>query len=274
MRHILLGLLVLGLAACGRAGGSAETAEADTVNTASALSAPERADSFSVLDGEEPVEVRLVEIEAVRGGADGAAARARLEALLAEAGPGLRLVSTGLERDRYGRRLAHGEFDRGEETVWLQGVLVSEGHAMVASYADNHARTEALLQLEADARANNRGGWASGALTVRGPDPNPLAQHLDSRQIVEGRVVDVSPEIRGRIYLNFGLDWRTDFTVAIEADALDAFTAAGKAPDGLEGAIVRVRGWLSEENGPMIRIDHQAALEIVSAPEPAALPGR
>lgn len=273
MRIVLI-LAVSGLAcACAREAAEASPeAEATQSLPVAAAVEPQRADAFTVTDGDQIIEVRLVEIEAVQGGPAGAQAIARLGALLAEAGPQLRLVPTGLSEDRYGRRLAHAEFVRDDETVWIQGVLVSEGHAMVASYADNHARTEALLALEADARAAGRGAWGVGALVVRRPDPNALAQHLDSRQIVEGRVIEVSPQIRGRVYLNFGLDWRSDFTAAIDADALEGFQAAGKAPDALEGAIVRVRGWLFEENGPMIRLDHPEALELVSAPQPARLP--
>lgn len=274
MRSLALALSALWLTACSPPSEEGRVAAPSViVNPEASPAALARADAFTVTDGDQIIEVRLVEIEAVQGGPAGAQAIARLGALLAEAGPRLRLVSTGLSEDRHGRHLAHAEFDRDGETVWIQGVLVSEGHAMVASYADNHARTEALLVLEADARAAGRGAWGVGALVVRPPDPNALAQHLDSRQIVEGRVIEVSPQIRGRVYLNFGLDWRSDFTIAIDADALDGFQAAGKAPDALEGAIVRVRGWLFEENGPMIRLDHPEALELVSAPQPARLPG-
>ena len=42
-----------------------------------------------------------------------------------------------------------------------------------------------------------------------------LAQTLDSAQIIEGRVVAVGEARNGRLYLNFGLNWRTDFTVSL-----------------------------------------------------------
>ncbi|WP_158272146.1 thermonuclease family protein [Marinicauda salina] len=223
-------------------------------------------------DGETQA-VRLAEIRAARAGAAGREARRRIESLLAEAGAGLRLATTGAARDRYGRTVAHAEFDRDGETVWIQAELVRDGLAVVSSYADNRARARDLLALERSAREAGRGGWGEGVFVVRDPDPNGLAQHLDSFQIVEGRVIDAAEARSGRIYLNFGLEWRTDFTVSIRDDDRARFDEAGLDPLSLAGARVRVRGWLYRENGPMIAIDHPEALEVLDAPEAAPPPG-
>ena len=54
----------------------------------------------------------------------------------------------------------------------------------------------------------------------------------------------------GRAYLNFGADWRKDFTVTIAPQDLKSFTAAGIDPRGYSGKMVRVRGWVQYLNRP------------------------
>lgn len=214
-------------------------------------------------DGDGPLQVRLSEVSGPPGEA-WPLARARLDALLAEAGPGLELIFTGeAERDRYDRALAHAEYETGQGRVWIQGIMVEEGLLLAASRADNRARAAELLALEGLARASGRGLWGSGEYAVLDPDPNRLAQVLDSFQVVQGRVIDVGTARSGRVYLNFGLDWRTDFTVSVNERHLAAFEAAGLDLQDLAGRMVRVRGWLYRENGPMLAVDHPEAIEIL-----------
>jgi hypothetical protein len=86
-----------------------------------------------------------------------------------------------------------------------------------------------------------------------------LLDAVETFQLVEGRVREVS-EVGRRIYLNFGGDWRKDFTLTIEAGDRSRF-----ADDlsGLEGRQVRVRGWLRDFNGPAIRLTHPEQLEVL-----------
>ena len=72
----------------------------------------------------------------------------------------------------------------------------------------------------------------------------------------------------GRVYLNFGSDWRTDFTVRIDPADASRFETAGMDLLALEGQVIRVRGWVQDENGPMIRVDHPERIELVD-PEPS-----
>ena len=69
--------------------------------------------------------------------------------------------------------------------------------------------------------------------------------------------------VRGRIYLNFGLDWRTDVTVGIGKREGRAFERAGFDLLSLNGKRVRVRGWLRRRNGPMIEATHPEQIEIL-----------
>lgn len=173
-----------------------------------------------------------------------------------------RLAYGGLKRDRYSRALAQ-LYLTGETEVWLQADLVSRGRARVLSYHDNNLASTALLALEDQARASQLGMWADPRFAIRDTHPDGLAQDLGSIQIVEGRVVDVTALRDGPIYINFGIDYRTDFTVRIEASDHERFIAQNIDLEALLGQRVRVRGWLYEQNGPMMRIDHPARIEIL-----------
>ncbi|WP_203291726.1 thermonuclease family protein [Maricaulis parjimensis] len=205
------------------------------------------------------LEVRLAELDAP----DEALAQSALAAALD--GRSVGLVHEADRSDRYGRIIAHVylEGPGGGEADWLQAELVRSGAVRVLSFADNRRETGALLALEAEARAAGRGLWAGDRLAVRPTNPDVLAQDIGSVQLVEGRVIEATRLRSGRVYLNFGADYRTDFTVMIDAEHAGRFEAAGLDPLALETYRIRVRGWVEDENGPMIRVDHPERIEIL-----------
>jgi endonuclease YncB( thermonuclease family) len=213
--------------------------------------------SVTLSTDESPLEVRLAGLDAP----DEALARAALETQAA--GRRARLAYAGQSRDRYGRALAHVYLVAGEGERWLQADLVSAGAARVLSHADNRTATAELLRLEGEARAAGRGLWADRRHAVRDTHPDGLAQDIGSVQLVEGRIVEATQLRSGRIYLNFGTDYRTDFTVMIAAADAPLFDEAGLTAAMLATRRVRVRGWIEDENGPMIRIDHPERLEVL-----------
>lgn len=215
-------------------------------------------------------EVRLAGIAAPDTEPSAALAREALQGLIDAAGSDLRIEEAGPGRNRHGVLIAELTGPVGS----LQDRMVAEGWAMVESHGDHTGPTSQRLALEARAREAGLGAWAHHDLQVHGVDPNALAPFLDSVQIVEGRVISTGSARDGRIYLNFGTDWRSDFTVQVMRRDQRGFEEEGIDLSGLEGAVVRVRGWLYEENGPMIWLDHPQALEMLDAPRPASLPGR
>lgn len=166
--------------------------------------------------------------------------------------------------DRWGRLRAHPVSSGG---VWIQAALVEAGMARVAADPGSLAAARRLLALEAAARADRRGIWAEPFYAPRRPIETP--GYIDTFQIVEGTVRDASAARSGRIYLNFGEDWRSDFTASIAAGDRPRFAAAGIDPLALAGRPVRLRGWLFELNGPAIAL---VAPWQIEAPEPAAAP--
>ena len=163
----------------------------------------------------------------------------------------------GERRDRYGRALAQ-VFDG---DMYLQEAMVRKGLARVYTWPDTFQDSARLLAAEQEARSAKRGMWGLETYAIRSPEPNALAQDVDSFQIIEG-IITSTAEVRGRVYLNFGADYKTDFTVVIDSDARKKFAGAYD-PMALEGAKVRVRGWIELKNGPSIWLTHPAPLELL-----------
>jgi micrococcal nuclease len=123
---------------------------------------------------------------------------------------------------------------------------------------DTRAEASALLRLEAAARLGGKGIWSRPEYQLRTPET--VGRHLDSFQIVEGTVADAARG-RGNLFLNFGPDRKTDFTVRIPAAAAKLFREAGLDPLSLRGERVRVRGWVRRWDGPLIDATHPEQVE-------------
>lgn len=178
-------------------------------------------------------------------------------------GKSLGLSFGGARRDRYGRWLAHLHVIEGAAPgLWVQGEMLRIGMARVYSFPDNRALVKDMLALERDARANGRGIWSNPFYHILNPNVDVLSQKLGTFQLIEGRVLDAA-KVKGTVYLNFGADWRTDFTISIPREALKLFEVDGVDPLSLIGESVRVRGWLIKRNGPMIRATHPEQIELL-----------
>ena len=175
----------------------------------------------------------------------------------------VRLFYGGDPRDRYDRALAqvYALAPDGQQDLWVQAEMVRLGLARVYTWPEEAIDSDALYSIERIVRAKGRGLWSHADYAVCGPDPNALAQKVDSLQLVEG-IVTSTANVRGRVYLNFGADYRTDFTVAVAKKHRKRFKAFD--PIGLEGARIRVRGWIELTNGPMIWASHPARIEVLS----------
>ena len=66
--------------------------------------------------------------------------------------------------------------------------------------------------------------WDNAFYSIR--PPSDLTQDIGTFRLVEGRVLDAA-RVRGTTYLNFGEDWRNDFTIAVRRDSRAAFEEAG-----------------------------------------------
>lgn len=184
----------------------------------------------------------------------------------------------GVRIDRHDRILAQLFVTNGGETYWLQQEMLRRGLARVYTFSDNRACDEELLSAERAARAEGRGIWSNPFYAVRdAADVAALERQTGRFEIVEGKVVSAAL-VRGRLYLNFGDDYRQDFTVtAGERDAklfletepwlLLTNAAREEVPSPLAGMKLRVRGWIERHNGPEISVTHPEQIELLDNPE-------
>jgi endonuclease YncB( thermonuclease family) len=188
--------------------------------------------------------------------APAAAAQAALTQLVS--GQSVRLGTEAPTHDRFGQLVAHLERADG---LWLQGTLLEQGRVQVQTRPGETARATEMLALERAAREARRGLWAEPAFAVRAAED--LTGVIGSFQIVRGRVRRVAPTER-YLYLNFGADWRTDFTVRLaraERGRLEA--RLGHDIAALEGRLVEVRGFVLEAAGPLIALSHPEQFEVL-----------
>lgn len=170
----------------------------------------------------------------------------------------------GERRDRYDRVLGQMFVTVGGGEVWVQEKMILDGLARVYSFPDNRSCLATLLEAESRARTMKLGIWDDPYYQIRRADrPEALLERLDHYELVEGRVLLADAAGQG-VYLNFGRIWREDFTVVIDGGALRLFADSGIDPLRLEGALIRVRGWVDERDGPRIAVTHPEQIEVLS----------
>ena len=216
--------------------------------------------SGNLLELDDGVVVRLAGIRLPADAGLAAQARSTLAGLVEQRG--LRLEPASGARDRHGRLVAQLWRDDG---LWLQGALLDQGLALVQTRPGEVALAAEMAARERAARRPAVGVWAQSRFAPIAADQ--VGRLVGSFQIVEGRVVRVAPTDY-YIYLNFGADWRTDFTLRVARDAERAFRRAGIELEGLAGREVEVRGYVLEAGGPLIELSHPEQIRIL--PEPAS----
>ncbi len=165
-------------------------------------------------------------------------------------------------QDRNGRILAHIVRDDG---VWVQEEMLRRGFARVYTFPDNRQLAVELFAAERTARTERSGIWADAYYAVRAPDPDGLAKDAGTFQIIEGRVAGAA-KVQGRVFLNFGADYRTDFTATIVPESVGMFAKSGIDPLTLKDKVIRVRGYLRNYNGPTMDLTHPEQIEVDAAP--------
>ena len=170
----------------------------------------------------------------------------------------VRMWFAGTHIDRYGRLLVHAYDDQGR---WVQGSLLAQGLVRVESAAENRGSILAMQEIEDVARAASLGVWSDPHYSVRSVDD--IAQYLNRYEILEGRV-RAADVVDGRVYLNFGPDWRTDFTVSVAPGDARTFRREGINLLTFAGQRVRVRGWVRVLNGPMMDVTHPEQIQLLS----------
>lgn len=160
--------------------------------------------------------------------------------------------------NRMGHDLMH--LARFEDKAWAQGTLLSLGLARVKTTIANREMSSQMLALEEIARNEKLGIWADDRYGVISPED--AEARIGEFVVVEGRIESVAIK-KNRIYINFGKDWKTDFTVSIAPEHKRSFNTAGLNPMSWGGKDVRVRGSLRSYNGPYMEISHPETIEFI-----------
>ena len=170
----------------------------------------------------------------------------------------VRLGAAAAPLDRYGDLVAQVERADG---LWLQGALLERGLAQVQTGPGEVARAAAMLALEQAARAAGLGLWRQPGFAPRAAER--LSDALGTFQIVQGRVLRIAPS-GDFVYLNFGRDWWSDFTVRVRRAELDA-SFQGSQTDvlALAGRRVEVRGLVLDAGGPLIELSHPEQIQVL-----------
>ncbi len=145
----------------------------------------------------------------------------------------------------------------GEEGT-LQDKLIAAGAARVEPQTEDHDLIRRLLALEDEARRERRGLWALSAYRTFNADNAWGA--VGAFHLIEGTALQA--ELHGaRFYLNFGEDFREDFTASAASRLYRRWKKAGSDFEPLKGARIRVRGLVEAINGPSIDLVHPLQIE-------------
>jgi endonuclease YncB( thermonuclease family) len=175
--------------------------------------------------------------------------------------------------DPYNRVLGHVFLRNGTRQAWVNGGLVQSGVAHVYTFPDNRVYGPELQRLEAAARSEKRGLWALPRWQVHDSGTCCAETDIGRFVLVQGKVKTVA-NVGNRTFLNFGDDWRTDFSVVIDRKQEKFFRPANKkgekrskaAPfnwNDYLGKTVLVRGVAQPVNGVLVRVTHPEQLQVI-----------
>ena len=212
-------------------------------------------------------------------------AKAELERIVL--GRSVTLAFAGRRTDRYGRTLAHvlveptaeeAAADPAAERTWVQGHLLSQGHARAYALKDSTGCLRELSAHEAIARRAGLGLWSHAAYQARDASHAWEITRLRSTfQIIEGEVTGV---VVGRtvLILRFDRDAADDpppvaagedakqpsrgFSLALKPAIVRAWAESGLTLADLQGRRLRIHGWIERRGGPSIEIVDPHQIEL------------
>ncbi|MDF2367061.1 hypothetical protein [Sneathiella sp.] len=164
---------------------------------------------------------------------------------------------SGSAQNRYGD--LHGKILLADGT-WLQERLIAQGYGVWSGAPDYPpALRQRLVQAETGAAIEKLGIWRH----IRIVNANQPARQFWNGQFIVAKGL-VREVFRGAsaTYLNFGEDWRNDFTVAIPSRSRKKFEREDWKIADLKNRSVTVRGAVRFYNGPYLELDFPEQLEI------------
>ena len=163
---------------------------------------------------------------------------------------------------RMGHELMH--MVRKHDHIWVQGALLRSGLARAWPVPSNPELADKMFAEENLARTEKLGLWVDDS-AYKLLDPDTALNQSEGFAVVEGTVKSVAT-VNNMVYLNFGPDWKKDFTVGIPAPVRQAMSRQGMDVFKFQGQVIRVRGWMRPYNGPFIELESPLLLEYPRIP--------
>lgn len=163
----------------------------------------------------------------------------------------LLFLEPGAETDRYGASRVHGRLDTPEGPSLAEALLRNgAGYADPTALPDCHRE---LLAAEGAARQARRGIWAVEGALARAEAGDALHARVGTFAVVEGRVSGARTA-RGLTYLYFAPPGHRALIVTLPTEPDATFLRYGPDAAMLRGTLIRVRGVVREDGGPVIAV--------------------
>lgn len=149
--------------------------------------------------------------------------------------------------DEYGRLLGYVFVDN----TFVNAKLLEEGLAVLYTQPPNVKYVDLFIRLQKKARKERKGLWGSYEVV----DASSAYKFIGQIRRVKGKVLSTYRS-QNCIFLNFGKDWRKDFTVVIFRKSWDYFKRKGIDPEVFyKNKTIEVTGRIREYNGPEIIVN-------------------
>ena len=161
--------------------------------------------------------------------------------------------------NRMNHQLAHVAIKK--DKTWIQGEFLRHGLARVYTAPNKTEMLTQMYAVEAATRDKKIGLWEEGSL-YQVLSHNQAENKIGKFVVIEGEVKKVA-SVRNQLYLNFGDNWKIDFTIQVSTGLRKQFAREGIDVMSLAQQKIRVRGYLREYNGPLIELEDTAHLEVL-----------
>lgn len=163
-------------------------------------------------------------------------------------------------QNHFGHYLVH--VLRQDDKSWIQGTLLANGLVRVRTTPFNPELASLMYTYEASAREQSHGLWQNDRYGVLNADALP--DYVDGFQIIEGKIYSASL-VRNTIYLNFGQNWKEDFSIGIEPALRRNLAKDNVSPQQWGGRTIRIRGPVRFYNGPFMDLTHTEQIEFLDS---------
>lgn len=174
-----------------------------------------------------------------------------------------------LRSNRLNQKLVHA-ISR-TDNIWVQGWLLAQGYARAFPTDMAPEAAGSMYALETKAREAGKGLWSVPENAVL--DAGHAQTAIGSVGIISGRIHTIT-QMQTMLYLNFGTDWKKDFTIGLSSRMRQLLAKQGVDPRQWSGRDIVVRGFIESYYGPFINLTTPAQLALVAEGEKPTAPAK